>query len=115
MNNVDQCTMKVTERNSSNHDDSWVVVEFEETLGDEMVGEDQSQREGKGERLLITYVLDQPPILDDCNKLEEYMESLDLWERRIEAPKEKMATMVIESLMSSPKFRKGLAAKFGEE
>ena len=40
---------------------------------------------------------------------------MELWERRAEAPKEEMVTMVIESLMSSPKFERAVAAKFGEE
>ena len=40
---------------------------------------------------------------------------MKLWERRAEAPKEELVTMVIESLMSSPKFERVVAAKFGEE
>ena len=59
-------------------------------------------------------MISQPPILADCN-FEEYLRNLELWERRTEAPKKEMATMVIESLMRSPKFERGLAAKFGEE
>ena len=40
---VDRCTSQMTESNPSNPEDSWVVVEFEETLRTEMVREDQSQ------------------------------------------------------------------------
>ena len=40
---VDRCTRRMTERNSSNPDDSWVVVEFEETLRTEMVERTKSK------------------------------------------------------------------------